>query len=154
MGMQTRTKIPIWTIGTIQTPFLTTENMPIQASRSDATGTVEVFPEYVEGLEGVEEFSHLILLYGFHQAPVQAPLKVKPFLDNHEHGIFATRFPHRPNPIGLSVVRLVSCMGNILEVQVVDMLDGTPLLDIKPYVPDFDIHPASKTGWYANRAHP
>jgi tRNA (adenine37-N6)-methyltransferase len=147
-------KINFRAIGIIHTPFQETENTPIQSSRSEATGIVEVFPEYLEGLEGVEEFSHLILVYVFHRAPDQVLLKVKPFLDDHMHGIFATRYPNRPNPLGLSVVRLVKRKGNTLEILGADMLAGTPLLDIKPYVPDFDIHSVSKIGWYANRAHP
>ena len=102
----------------------------------------------------MEGFSHLILLYQFDRSPLRSPLKVKPFLDNQLHVVFATRYPNRPNAIGLSVVRLVECKGNILNVIGVDMLDGTPLLDIKPYVPEFDIHEVSKTGWYANRALP
>ena len=146
-------KLNFRAIGIIHTPFQETENTPIQSSRSEATGVVEVFPEYLEGLEGVEEFSHLILVYVFHRSPDQVILKVKPFLDDRMHGVFATRYPNRPNPLGLSVVRLVNRMENKLEVLGVDMLDGTPLLDIKPYVPDFDIHSVSKIGWYANRAH-
>ena len=141
-------------IGIIHTPFQETENMPIQSSRSEAPGMVEVFPEYLEGLEGIEDFSHLILVYVFHRAPVQVALKVKPFLDDRLHGVFATRYPNRPNPLGLSVVRLVNRKENELEILGADMLDGTPLLDIKPYVPDFDIHSVSKIGWYANRAYP
>ena len=141
-------------IGLIHTPFQETENMPIQSSRSEASGLVEVFPEYLEGMEGIEEFSHLFLIYVFHRAPAQVELTVKPFLDDRKHGVFATRFPNRPNPIGLSVVRLVDRKENKLEILGADMLDNTPLLDIKPYVPDFDIHSVSKIGWYANRAHP
>jgi tRNA-Thr(GGU) m(6)t(6)A37 methyltransferase TsaA len=141
-------------IGVIHTPFQETEGVPIQSARSDAAGTVEVFPQYLEGLDGVEEFSHLILVYAFHRAPDQVQLLVKPFLDDRLHGIFATRFPNRPNQIGLSVVRFVSRVENALAFLGADMLDGTPLLDIKPYVPDFDIHTATKIGWYAHRAHP
>ncbi len=115
---------------------------------------IEVFPEYLEGLEDIEEFSHLILVYVFHRALAQVALKVKPFLDDRRHGVFATRYPNRPNSLGLSVVRLVNRKENELEILGADMLDGTPLLDIKPYVPDFDIHSVSKIGWYANRAHP
>lgn len=147
-------KIIFEAIGLIHTPFQDTANTPIQSSRSDANGIVEVFPEYIDGLEGVEEFSHLILLYALHRAPTQFQLKVKPFLDDRMHGVFATRYPNRPNPVGLSVVRLVNRKENKLEFLGADMLDGTPLLDIKPYVPDFDIHSVSKIGWYANRAHP
>jgi tRNA-Thr(GGU) m(6)t(6)A37 methyltransferase TsaA len=147
-------KIIFDAIGLIHTPFQDTANTPIQSSRSDGRGIVEVFPEYLDGLEGVEEFSHLILIYAFHLAPAQVQLKVKPFLDDRLHGVFATRYPNRPNPLGLSVVQLVNRKENKLEILGADMLDGTPLLDIKPYVPDFDIHSVSKIGWYANRAHP
>ncbi len=141
-------------IGVIHTPFLETKGMPIQSARSNVEGTVEVFPEYLEGLDGVEEFSHLILIYAFHRAPETVNLRVKPFLDDRLHGIFATRFPNRPNQIGISVVHLVNRKENRLIFQGADMLDGTPLLDIKPYVPDFDIHSATKIGWYADRAQP
>lgn len=141
-------------IGLIHTPFFEPEETPIQSSRSEASGTVEVFSQYLDGLEGVEEFSHLILVYVFHQASQPVQLKVKPFLDDDLHGIFTTRYPVRPNPIGLSVVQLVRRVENRLEILGADMLDGTPLLDIKPYVPDFDIHTVTRVGWYSNRAHP
>jgi tRNA (adenine37-N6)-methyltransferase len=141
-------------IGVIHTPFIEKEKTPIQSARSETLGTVEVFESYLDGLDGVEGFSHLILLYAFDRSPLQSPLKVKPFLDDQLHGVFATRYPNRPNALGLSVVRLVERKDNILSIMGVDMLDGTPLLDIKPYVPEFDIHEVSKTGWYANRAHP
>jgi len=141
-------------IGTIHTPFTRADHTPIQSIRSDAPGTVELFPDYTEGLDGIEGFSHLYLLYVFHRAEPCVRLHVKPFLDDELHGVFATRFPSRPNPLGLSVVRLVERQGNVLAVLGVDMFDGTPLLDIKPYIPEFDIHPVTKTGWYAKRAHP
>jgi tRNA (adenine37-N6)-methyltransferase len=141
-------------IGVIHTPFQEKETTPIQSARSEAAGTIEVFPQYMDGLEGVEEFSHLILFYVFDRSPLEVPLKVKPFLDDKNHGIFATRFPVRPNPLGFSVVRLEGCEGNRLNIMGSDMLDGTPLLDIKPYVPMFDVYQTSKTGWYENRARP
>lgn len=147
-------KLNFQAIGLIHTPFLEAEGMPIQSARSEVSGVVEVFPEFLEGLEGLEEFSHLILVYFFHRAPEQVQLKVKPFLDDRMHGVFATRYPNRPNQIGLSVVRLVDRKENKLEFLGADMLDGTPLLDIKPYIPDFDIHSVSKIGWYVNRSHP
>jgi tRNA (adenine37-N6)-methyltransferase len=140
-------------IGLIHTPFKEKEGTPIQAARSNASGTVEVFVDYLEGLEGVEEFSHLILLYVFDRSPAAYPLKVKPFLDDQTHGVFATRYPCRPNSLGLSVVRMLNRKEQILEVMGVDMLDGTPLLDIKPYVPEFDIHQVSATGWYDRRTY-
>ncbi len=141
-------------IGIIHTPFNDQAGMPIQFSRSVAAGGVEVFSEYEAGLEGIEGFSHVILIYVFHRALDSRELTVQPFLDDKSHGIFATRFYRRPNPIGFSVVRLVGRTGPRLQVEWVDMLDGTPLLDIKPYVPEFDVHPVEKLGWYATRAHP
>lgn len=138
-------------IGVIHSPFTDKSQMPIQASTSDAVGQVEVFPEFAEGLRDLAGFSHLHLLYVFNYSRGYS-LLVKPFLDDHLRGLFATRHPCRPNPIGLSVVRLLALHENILEVESVDMLDGTPLLDIKPYVPDFDIRSDVRTGWYATRS--
>jgi len=138
-------------IGVIHTPLHEKEDAPIQSARSTIPGTVEVFPQYEEGLDGIEEFSHIYLLYGFHRSQQQVSLKVKPFLDDQLHGLFSTRHPCRPNPLGLSVVRLVEKKGNVLFFEGADMLDGTPLLDIKPYIPEFDIFAVGKTGWYQNR---
>lgn len=140
-------------IGVIHSPYREKEGMPIQAARSEAVGTVEIYPEYAAGLEGVEEFSHLFLFYRFHRSPAEIKLTVQPFLDDHEHGIFATRYPVRPNCLGFSVVRLLKREGNRLTVQGVDVLDGTPLLDIKPYFPDFDVFEATRFGWYEKRAY-
>jgi tRNA-Thr(GGU) m(6)t(6)A37 methyltransferase TsaA len=137
-------------IGIIHSPYTELEGMPIQASRSQAKGVVEVYPEYVEGLQDIEGLSHLFLLYVFHES-MGYSLIVKPFLDDQLHGLFATRYPYRPNQIGLSVVRLIARKDNTLEVEGMDMLDGTPLLDIKPYVPDFDIRTNTRTGWYDSR---
>lgn len=138
-------------IGVIRTRFTSQEGTPIQASMaSEETGTVEVFPDYADGLLDIEGFSHLHLIYAFHGVGTGA-LRVKPYLDTVEHGIFATRAPKRPNPVGLSVVRLLAVRGNILEIAGVDMLDGTPLLDIKPYIPSFDTRDADRIGWYADR---
>lgn len=138
-------------IGIIHSPFVEKEQTPIQASRSQAIGFVEVFPEFKDGLKDVEGLSHIYLLYVFH-ASSGYTLQVKPFLDNQEHGIFTTRFPKRPNPIGLSIVHLISRQDNKLTVEGVDMLDGTPLLDIKPYIPDFDLRTEVRTGWYETRS--
>ena len=140
-------------IGVIHTPFKEKSETPIQFSRSTALGEVEVFPEYEEGLESIDELSHLILIYVFHEALGNHELLVKPFLDDQLHGVFATRFYRRPNPIGFSVVRLVQRTRTRLQVEWVDMLDGTPLLDIKPYIPDFDVHTVDKLGWYAKRTY-
>lgn len=138
-------------IGIIHSPFTDKAQTPIQPTRSQAVGRVEVYPEFAEGLRGLEDFSHIILLYAFHQSNGYT-LQVQPFLDDRLHGLFATRYPCRPNPLGLSVVQLVSRRENILEIEGVDVLDGTPLLDIKPYVPDFDVRTDVKTGWYAQRS--
>lgn len=133
-------------IGVIHSPFTAREGMPIQSSRSMAEGQIEVFDHYVEGLRDVEGFSHLILLYVFDRAG-EPHLTVRPFLDDERHGVFSTRHPARPNPIGLSVVELVRREEGVLHVVGLDVLDGTPLLDIKPYVPRFDHHTATRTGW-------
>jgi tRNA-Thr(GGU) m(6)t(6)A37 methyltransferase TsaA len=140
-------------IGIIHTPLTETGNTPIQSSRSEIQGTIEVFPQYLEGLDGIEEFSHIYLLYGFHRAWPEVSLKVQPFLDDQLHGIFATRYPCRPNPLGLSVVQLMERKDTILHFKGADMLDGTPLLDIKPYIPEFDIFTTEKIGWYQHRKH-
>lgn len=137
-------------IGVIHSPFLDKKETPIQPTRSQARGQVEIYPEFVEGLQDVEGFSHLILLYAFHRSG-EYRLRVKPFLDDQLRGLFATRYPSRPNPLGLSIVRLVARQANLLEIEGVDVLDGTPLLDIKPYVPDFDIRSETRTGWYESR---
>lgn len=138
-------------VGVIHTPFTDPKTTPIQAARSQATGHIEVFPEFIDGLEGVEGFSYLILLYVLHCSEGYQ-LRVQPFLDDREHGLFATRHPCRPNPIGLSVVRLVDVQGSRLEFEGADMLDGAPLLDIKPYVPDFDARTKARAGWYETRS--
>lgn len=138
-------------IGQIHTPFIDKRETPIQAARSTATGQVEVYPAYVDGLRDLEGFSHLILLYAFHRSDGHS-LLVKPFLDDQERGLFATRYPARPNPIGLSIVRLLSIHDHVLEIEGADMLDGTPLLDIKPYMPEFDVRSEVRTGWYATRS--
>lgn len=144
---------PMKAIGVIHSPFKTPAETPIQSSRSTAQGTVEVFEEYSEGLEGLEGFSHIFLFYVWHLAPAKIELKVKPFLDERYYGLFATRFPCRPNPLGFSVVQLLQRKHNRLLIQGVDVVDQTPLLDIKPYNPDFDVHPAERVGWYAHRTH-
>lgn len=141
-------------IGVIRTPFKDPELTPIQPSRSDAVGTVEIFSQFATGLEGIEGFSHVYLIFQFFIAGDQDSLLVKPFLDAHETGIFSTRYPLRPNPIGLSVVRLIRREGNILHFEGADMLDGSLLLDIKPYLPDFDVFQATRTGWFQNCTKP
>ncbi len=140
-------------IGVLHTPLQQPAEAPIQSARSSVRGWAAVDAAYEEGLEGVEGFSHIILIYVLHRASRPQSWKVKPFLDDRLHGVFATRFPERPNPIGLSVVRLLHRDGCRLDFEGADMLDGSPLLDIKPYVPDFDQHAATRVGWYENRAH-
>lgn len=134
-------------IGIIHTPFRNIEGMPIQSKGSKGKkGTVVLKKEYAGGLLDLDKFSHIYLIYIFHKSK-GFDLHVVPFLDNKPHGIFATRAPKRPNPIGISVVRLICIKDNILEIENVDMLDGTPLLDIKPYISHFDIHAVEKNGW-------
>ena len=135
------------TIGTIHTPFTRLEGMPIQpAGAVGVKGTVDVFEEFRAGLKDLDGFSHIILLYLFHRSH-GFKLEVTPFMDTQTRGLFATRAPKRPNPIGLSVVRLDAIENGILHVRNVDMLDETPLLDIKPYVPEFDSQTEVRTGW-------
>jgi len=138
-------------IGVVRSPFTTPQGMPIQAAASGATGTIEVHEEFAAGLADLDGFDHLIVLYRFHLAGNEA-LSVKPFLDDVERGVFATRAPVRPNRIGLSVVRLERVSGRTLHIGNVDMVSGTPVLDIKPYVPAFD-YPGSavRVGWFEGK---
>jgi tRNA-Thr(GGU) m(6)t(6)A37 methyltransferase TsaA len=137
-------------IGVIHSPFTDKSQTPIQASSSQAIGFVEIYTEFAEGLQDLEGFSHIILFYVFHESTGYS-LHVKPFLDDQMRGVFATRYPARPNQIGFSVVRLISPIANVLQVEGVDMLDGTPLLDIKPFVPEFDIRTDTRAGWYEHK---
>jgi tRNA (adenine37-N6)-methyltransferase len=140
-------EITLKPIGIIHTPFKTVTGMPVQsAAAKGVKGTIVLNEEFTEGLLDLDGFSHMIIIYHFHQS-TDTKLKVVPFLDNRPHGIFATRAPARPNRLGISVVKLINIEGNILEFENADMLDGTPLLDIKPYVPEFDIHLVIKSGW-------
>jgi tRNA-Thr(GGU) m(6)t(6)A37 methyltransferase TsaA len=134
-------------IGHIRSEHTNAEDTPCQSVfAQECEGQIEVFNEYSDGLLDIEGFSHIIILYWFHEAK-PAPLSVKPFLDDINHGLFATRVPGRPNPIGLSIVRLLKRVENILFIKGVDVLDGTPLLDIKPYSSRFDSFPDSCNGW-------
>jgi tRNA (adenine37-N6)-methyltransferase len=150
--VQTLTLRPV---GVIHSEHDDPRRTPIQPVCAEGSpGRVEVFPEYAEGLDDVEGFSHLHLIYWFHRAPDTAgsatqpsPLKVVPFLDDVPRGVFATRSPARPNPLGLSIVRLVERRGAELLVEDLDVLDGTPLLDIKPYVEGFDLRIGTRGGW-------
>ena len=133
-------------IGIIRSPFKKKSETPIQPWESKAIGEIELFKEFSNGLEGIKGFSHIILVYAFHKSN-GFKLKAKPFLDNKKKGVFATRAPSRPNPIGLSVVELVERNGNTLKVKGIDCLDGTPLLDIKPFIPEFDNAKNVRIGW-------
>ena len=140
-------------IGFIHTPFDQADGTPIQPKAAHAcVGTIILSPEYVAGLRDLEGFSHIILLYVFDRIST-AQLTVKPFLDDREHGIFATRAPARPNPIGLSIVRLLRITDNLITFSGADMLNNTPLLDIKPYVPSFDQHIVDRIGWLEDRVN-
>jgi tRNA-Thr(GGU) m(6)t(6)A37 methyltransferase TsaA len=139
-------------IGIIHTHHKAPEGTPIQAAGAKGVaGRIEIFPEHTAGLADLTGFSHIIILYHFHLSKKYS-LKVKPFLDDQQRGLFATRAPSRPNPIGLSVVRLIGITENNLEVQDVDMVDGSPLLDIKPYVPEFDVREVDQIGWIGKKA--
>lgn len=134
-------------VGIIASPYTTRKGMPIQASAARGVqGAITIYPEYGQGLKDLDGFSHIILLYHFHRT-LRKDLIVTPFLDNEPRGVFATRSPNHPNAIGLSVVRLVSVVGLRLTIEDVDILDGTPLLDIKPYVPAFDQRKPERVGW-------
>jgi len=141
-------------IGYLFTPFEVPEAMPIQpCSRIAGAGHAEIAEQFIAGLKDLETFSHVILIYHFHKKNKTA-LLVKPFLDEEERGIFATRAPVRPNAIGLSIVELVKIEGNKLYFENLDMLNGTPLLDIKPYVPEFDRPANPGSGWLSGVKDP
>lgn len=134
-------------IGVIHSEHIVQEETPIQpAYAKGCRGRVEVFPEYAEGLKDLENFSHIYLLYHLHQAKSMT-LIVRPFLQDVDRGVFSTRAPSRPNHIGLSIVELEKKEGNILYIDGVDILDGTPLIDIKPYSEKFDCIKTKRNGW-------
>jgi len=138
-------------IGIIHTPFKEPEGTPIQPKAGEGVeGYVEIFPEYVDGLKDLDGFSHIILIYYFHLSRPYR-LKVTPFMDDQERGLFATRAPSRPNPIGISVVRLMSIEKDKIFIRDIDIVDNTPLLDIKPYVPAFDEPGEIRIGWLQSR---
>jgi tRNA-Thr(GGU) m(6)t(6)A37 methyltransferase TsaA len=140
-------KFEIHPIGTIFSPYKTKEECPIQGiAAPEGMGRVVVFPEYEEALESIETFSHIILFYIFDRAG-EIRLSRATFLDDTPHGIFASRHPCRPNGIGMSIVKLEKRLKNILEVSGVDVLDETPLIDIKPYIPRFDHRENANNGW-------
>jgi tRNA-Thr(GGU) m(6)t(6)A37 methyltransferase TsaA len=134
-------------IGVIRTPHTDIRNMPIQPfAAKGVKGYIELLPEYAEGLSDLQGFSHITLLYHFHKIKGYK-LKVIPFMDTQERGIFSCKAPKRPNAIGISTVRLLGVEGNIVQIEQVDMLDGTPLIDIKPFYPKYDNHDNVTIGW-------
>ncbi len=134
-------------IGIIHSPFTQLSGMPIQpTSESSAEGKIEIYPKFSNGLKSLEGFSHIYLLYHLHKA-APAKLRLKPFLDDEIHGVFATRAPRRPNPIGLSLVNITRVDENFIFVENIDVLNGTPLLDLKPYIPEFEDANEIRVGW-------
>lgn len=146
-------RIELTAIGIIHSIFKNTVGIPIQPSLSQGeSGTVEVFPQYKDGLRSLNGFSHIYLIYFFHLSHGYS-LTVKPFLDDSSHGIFSTRAPKRPNGIGISVVELTKIKNNILYVKNIDIVDGTPLIDIKPYVSKFDCYTTTREGWLSKKTN-
>lgn len=139
-------------IGIIHSPYKEAKGTPIQPLASKGTeGKIELFPEFAAGLKDLEYFSHLIILCHFHLIK-DTKLQVTPYMDTDTHGIFATRAPGRPNSIGLSIVDIIKIEDNIIYIKNVDLIDGTPILDIKPYVPQFDLRENVRIGWLADNA--
>ena len=151
MDRRTVDGITVRPIGVVHSPHAQTEGTPMQSVRAASSGgTIEVFPQFRDGLKDLEGFSHLLVLFFFHRAGRSA-LLVKPYLDDVYRGVFATRAPTRPNPIGLSVVELRSVRRGTLHVKYLDMLDGTPVLDIKPYIPEVDAWQVASIGWLEDK---
>ncbi len=139
-------------IGTVRSRYQRLAGMPLQAvAGAESAARVEILPAFAAGLKHIAGFSHLHLLSWLHRAPAVDRLEVVPFLDDEPRGVFATRSPNRPNPIGLSVVRLLGVEGSSLRIAGVDLLDGTPVLDSKPHVPSFDRVEAEQIGWFEGR---
>jgi len=139
-------------IGIIHSPFVQKENMPIQTSGGEGIkGHIEIFPDYIDGLRDLDEFSHIFLIYQFHLSE-GCDLLCKPFLDDQKHGVFAVRSPRRPNQVGLSIVRLIDIKDGILNIEDMDIIDGTPLIDIKPYIPEIDCRKTERIGWLEDKA--
>ena len=145
------TSITFQPIGIVHSPFKKPEGTPIQSiAAKDTEAVIEVFPEFAKGLTDIEGFSHIYILFHLHLAQ-KKELMVVPFLDNTAHGVFATRSPGRPKSIGISVVCLDKVIDNKLYIKNIDILDGSPVLDIKPYIPQFDVFKTTKNGWYDNK---
>lgn len=149
MALEISTSVPIKPIGIIHSPYKTMSEAPYQ--RGERTNKIEVFPEYAEALKDIDEFSHFHVFYWLHQSGAPALLVRTPW-DETPHGLFATRSPNRINPIGYSVALLVKREGNVLVVKGLDAIDKTPVLDIKPYIPEFDAQSNVRTGWLEKRA--
>ncbi|MFM2479207.1 tRNA (N6-threonylcarbamoyladenosine(37)-N6)-methyltransferase TrmO [Celerinatantimonas sp. MCCC 1A17872] len=148
------TNIELSPIGVARTPFKTREQMPIQgAGISQESGQIEIFSQYQQGLADLDGFSHIYVLFHLHQSAGTA-LTVTPFLDKTPRGVFATRSPKRPNPIGLTIVRLNAIEGNILQISELDLLDGTPIIDLKPYSHQFDCFTDTTDGWMSHGRDP
>ncbi len=134
-------------IGVIHTPFKTLKGIPIQSVMSEEEGIIEIFEEYYHGLKDLDGFGYIYCLYLFDMVKLPVPLQSKPFLDDDIKGVFAIRSPFRPNPIGISILKLLKVEGNEIHVSDVEMLDKTPILDIKPYIPEIDTRVTDKIGW-------
>jgi tRNA-Thr(GGU) m(6)t(6)A37 methyltransferase TsaA len=146
-------RITYFPIGIVHSPFQFPEGTPIQANAAkDIQARIEIFPEYHNGIIDLDGFSHIIVLFHMHLAKCKS-LFITPFLDSEPHGVFATRSPGRPNPIGFSVVELEKIENDILFVKGIDILDGSLVLDIKPYIPQFDVFETTKKGWVEKNAH-
>lgn len=140
-------EITIKPIGVIHTPFVEINNMPIQPLAAEGVkGVIELDESFVDGLKDLNGFSHITLIYQFHKVDGYK-LQVVPFMDTEPHGIFATKAPKRPNAIGISTVKLLSIKNNLIEIEQIDVLDGTPLIDIKPFYPRYDNREDVQIGW-------
>ena len=134
-------------IGIINSPFTKLSGIPIQSTMSNATGKIEIFKKYQDALKALDGFSHIFCIYFFDMVKLPVPLMSKPFLKDERMGVFAIRTPFRPNPIGLSILELIEIKDNTILVNNLDILDKTPVIDIKPYIPQFDNRETHKIGW-------
>jgi len=139
-------------IGIVHSPYKSKKDAPIQPRFSGEEAEIEVFEEFAEGLKDIEGFSHIWVLFHFHESEGY-DLRTTPYLDDEERGVFACRSPRRPNPIGQSLVKLIGREGNFLRIKGLDMIDATPIIDIKPYVNVFDEDEDVRIGWLEGRVH-
>ena len=144
--MKEKQSLELQPIGIIHSPYKNTEGVPYQGYKSEEISQIEMFKEFEKGLQDIVGFSHIIVIYWFHNSQGYHLLVKTPW-DDSLHGLFTTRSPHRPCPLGLTVVELVARENNILKVKGLDAIDGTPLLDIKPYIPGIDERSVVKPGW-------